>query len=59
MAERREFRRQSIINRYNVFTLAIFTIHDFSLLRPSIQVRREAQPTFSAPSFTITFMKDL
>jgi hypothetical protein len=50
MAERREFRRQSTINRYNVFTLAIFTIHDFSLLRPSIQVRREVQPTISAPS---------
>jgi hypothetical protein len=57
--ERRKLRRQSTINRYNRFTLANFTINDFSLLRTFIQIRREAQSTSSAPSFTITSIKAL
>jgi hypothetical protein len=54
IGERRALRRHSTIHRYNRFTLANFTVNNFSLLRTSVQLRREALPTFTTPSFTIT-----
>jgi hypothetical protein len=54
IGERRALRRHSITSRYNRFTLADFTVNNFSLLKTSVQLRREALPTFTTPTFTIT-----
>jgi hypothetical protein len=59
IGERRALRHRSTINRFNRFTLTNFTVDNFALLRTSTQIRREARPAFSSPTFTITSTKAL
>ena len=56
IGERRALRRDSVANRYNRFTLVNFTIHHFSLLRLSKQIRAEVHESgaMTELSFKVT-----
>lgn len=55
IGDRRALRRESIANRYNRFAHKNFTIHHFSLLRTSSQIRKEVQAyALNKLSFRVT-----